>query len=271
VPDAPYLDPSLLIAWRAPGTLQVGLDSPQAIALAGVSDALPALLRRLTGEPAASQVLPLARSLGLEEELCTAVGLLVSAGLVTDGPPRRGHEHAWVEVIGDGPLADRVQAGLRDVGIGRASRVLAASGPGPDVVVVAPHGRRGMTEADSLMAFGTPHLWTHVRDRAAVVGPLVLPGRTGCLRCHDLHRTDADPAWPTLVLAWEQDARGCDDPAVVAVAGALAVRHVVLLLQGLHPATLDAILSERPDGSLRVEPCPQHPGCGCGWGTDDDG
>lgn len=271
MPEAPYLDPSLPIAWRAPGTLQVGLDGQRAVALAGVSQDLPVLLKRLTGQPAAAELLPLARSMGLEDELRSAVALLVTAGLVTDGPPRWGREQAWVEVVGDGPLARRVRAGLRDAGIGRTSRAVSASGPGPDVVVVAPHGRRGLTEADTLMSWGTPHLWSHVRDGTGVVGPLVLPGRTGCLRCHDLHRTDADPAWPTLMLAWEQDARGCDDPAVVAMAGALAVRQVVLLLAGAEPAALDAILIERPDGSVRREPCPQHPGCGCGWGSGPDG
>ena len=33
-----------------------------------------------------------------------------------------------------------------------------------------------------------------------VVGPLVIPGLTSCLRCADLHRRDRDPAWHALAV-----------------------------------------------------------------------
>ena len=43
-----------------------------------------------------------------------------------------------------------------------------------------------------------PLLVTGVWSSRAVIGPLVVPGRTSCLHCADLHRCDRDPAWPVL-------------------------------------------------------------------------
>ena len=43
---------------------------------------------------------------------------------------------------------------------------------------------------------GVPHLVATVRGQTGIVGPLVVPGVTSCLRCADLHRRDADPRWP---------------------------------------------------------------------------
>ena len=45
-----------------------------------------------------------------------------------------------------------------------------------------------------LHAAGIPHLPVRVRDGTGLVGPLVIPGVTSCLRCADLHRSDRDAA-----------------------------------------------------------------------------
>lgn len=45
---------------------------------------------------------------------------------------------------------------------------------------------------------GIAHLPVRVRDGTGLVGPLVIPGVTSCLRCADLHRSDRDPAWPAI-------------------------------------------------------------------------
>ena len=52
--------------------------------------------------------------------------------------------------------------------------------------------------AAELQRRGVPHLVATVRGETGVVGPLVVPGATGCLRCADLHRRDVDPRWPAL-------------------------------------------------------------------------
>ncbi len=43
-----------------------------------------------------------------------------------------------------------------------------------------------------------PHLAVVFDDTGARVGPLVEPGDGPCLRCLDLGRRDADPAWPVI-------------------------------------------------------------------------
>ena len=67
--------------------------------------------------------------------------------------------------------------------------VVVADGPEVDRVIT-----------DHLLRVDQPHLVVRSLGDAAWVGPLVLPGRTSCLRCADLSRRDADPHWP-LVLA----------------------------------------------------------------------
>lgn len=49
-----------------------------------------------------------------------------------------------------------------------------------------------------LMADDVPHLVVIAEDLGATVGPFVVPGRTPCVRCDDLHRLDADRAWAAI-------------------------------------------------------------------------
>jgi hypothetical protein len=97
----------------------------------------------------------------------------------------------------------------------------------------------------------------------------VVPGATSCLRCHDLHRTDADPAWPALALAWEQQAAplaGSSGPAGPLLAAASA-RQALAWLHGGRPASLGSTLEEQPDGRIVRVRWSVHPGCGCGWAS----
>lgn len=146
-----------------------------------------------------------------------------------------------------------------------------APGHRPDLVVLAPAaGPVDPTTATPLRAAGLPHLPLRVVEGRGVVGPLVLPGRTGCLSCQDHTRSDRDPAWPAL--AAQLDAAGDRDPdpgeallsAAVAAAGALAaLEHV----DGGTPAATGASLELRPpDHRWRRRPWPPHPRCGCGGG-----
>lgn len=265
----PYLDPTVAVLWREHDVLQVGLDPDRAVALRGVTSALPGLLERL-GADSSSDVADVARALGTLDELGQVVALLRQAGLVTEGAPGPARARAWIEVVGDGAYAGAVCDGLRAAGVGRVLRSSSPETPSADLVVLAPDTGRGFAAFEVLMSTGTPHLWSHVRDSTAVVGPLVVPGHSSCLRCHDVHRSEADAAWPALALAWEHRARPVTDPATVAAAAALVVRQALAFVAGTPAATLGATLEERPDGQVVREPCPPHPGCGCMWGGPGD-
>ena len=50
------------------------------------------------------------------------------------------------------------------------------------------------------MRAGVAHLAVTAEEAIGIVGPMVRPGQTSCLRCLHLTRSDLDPAWP-LILA----------------------------------------------------------------------
>ncbi len=105
---------------------------------------------------------------------------------------------AHVVVDGWGPLADEVLAQLRRCGVdvrgGRhaadgAELALADRAPLPSAVVIVTEGRSPSWAGAPWQARGIAHLPVVLGETGVVVGPLVLPGRTACLRC-------AGPAWP---------------------------------------------------------------------------
>ncbi|MGW4355977.1 hypothetical protein ACWELJ_28210, partial [Nocardia sp. NPDC004582] len=118
-----------------------------------------------------------------------------------------------------------------------------------------------------LMRHRIPHLQLRIRDGRGIVGPLVLPGETVCLRCADLFRTAAEPAWPQLA-AQLLGRVGCASPAVAALTAALALREIETLARGRAdqpPASLNATLEWDPDTPrLDRRTWPPHPDCGCG-------
>lgn len=139
----------------------------------------------------------------------------------------------------------------------------------PDVAVLADAAVWDPNLTLRLANTWVPHLAVYARDAGAVVGPLVLPGRTSCLRCADLHRADRDPCWPRLA------AQLAATPSAVAltcaqVAAGLAAEQVLALLAGRgetpdEPPAAGATFELDPlHGELVRRRWPAHPGCGCG-------
>jgi hypothetical protein len=132
--------------------------------------------------------------------------------------------------------------------------VLAVDGPVPDERHTALH------------AADTPYLIVSLGIDSGVVGPLVLPGLTSCLRCADLHRRDRDPAWPALAAQLTVQRRyGPASAAVVAtILAGVAAQQVLAYLDGEDPASLDGTLElHLPDWRIRRRSWPPHPECGC--------
>ncbi|MEU3509760.1 TOMM precursor leader peptide-binding protein [Streptomyces longwoodensis] len=161
-----------------------------------------------------------------------------------DRPPRRT----------PGPSADPEPAGFSLV-------VLA---PRDDVAVHAPDP----TAAQPLLASGIPHLYAGVVEATGVVGPLVLPGETGCAGCLQQERVDRDPTWPRLVAQWRsgrrRPVRACDLALATTVAG-LAAAHALAFLDGRGPSSAGARWEvSAPAFQWHARPVWAHPACPCG-------
>lgn len=137
----------------------------------------------------------------------------------------------------------------------------------PDIVVLSPASPSALDDDRARLPPGITHLLAEVRDNVGVVGPLVLPGSSACLRCLDLTRTDRDPAWPALAAQLSSPVRGplpCDGVLAVAVA-AQTCQQVLALLDGRgRPASVGGTLElALPDWRWRRRSWPVHPACGC--------
>jgi bacteriocin biosynthesis cyclodehydratase domain-containing protein len=111
------------------------------------------------------------------------------------------------------------------------------------------------------------HLLIEERDDTVLIGPLVPPEGSPCLRCLDLHRRDRDPAWPTLVaqLATSIDAAPTISTATTLIAVGVAVAQVLAYLDGDDAPTIGASIEVGPPSTLRRRSWAPHPRCDCAY------
>jgi bacteriocin biosynthesis cyclodehydratase domain-containing protein len=281
------LDPAgvgeLLDALRAAGLL-VDLDAADLL----VADAGPAAAARSAAE------LPSAVAPGMTAGALSGWQARRRAMVVVEGATRVGAPLAAVLAAsgvgrvsirdaGTASAGDAVVGGLTAGDEGRPRALAAADAvrranpladlrPPPsevpaDLVVLA----RPWAASDPLVAgihrSGTPHLVATVRGETGVVGPLVVPGVTSCLRCADLHRRDAEPRWPELaaqLTAGEPPPSGATVTCLLT--SAVAALQALAYLDGTStPLALEATVELRPpDLTPRVRRWSPHPDCGCG-------
>jgi len=122
--------------------------------------------------------------------------------------------------------------------------------------------------AADLMRERIPHLAASASEAIGVVGPLVDPARTACLRCLDLSRTDRDPAWP-LILAQLAGARpepqACGAALAMAVAAQATAQALAFIDRpGTATATANGTLElVMPEWQWRRRTWLPHPSCRC--------
>ena len=184
----------------------------------------------------------------------------------------------WVDVVDDGVVRpDDCGVGgleLADIGSGRAlavRRLLERAAPSvrtgpvvtPHLVLLTPPAGTAVPD----VALRDPTLLAQVVDGTGVVGPLVRPRASACLRCVDLHRTDRDPGWPSLAAQLASDApdvTACDAGLALAVA-AQTVREALAFLDGTRPpGSLGGTLElSAADWRWRRRSWQVHPDCPC--------
>ena len=186
---------------------------------------------------------------------------------------------ATVAVNGSGLLADVVVEVLTSAGIGSIVRERSlhsgsrrhrqsAARHACHVVCDAAHPDAA-SDVDSL-ALEIPHLSVSAAAGQAVIGPLVVPGRTSCLRCRDLHLADADPTWSRAAVQWSARKPASVAGGLAYLAGSWAALQVLALVDaGPHHVsvpTLDgALVITLPAAQPTWEARPAHPLCGCRW------
>lgn len=228
--------PALVHLRRPDGRLQVGL-GPRAWLVQG----WPSTRSSAAGEAAAS---------GLVRALAGAGG--TSAGVGASLPPYR--------VVGHGVLAHRVRTHLAVGG--------AESDDGVVVLVSAYAVPVGTARQPDLAA--APVLPVVAQTHRVVIGPWAGLGRGPCLHCLDLHRTDADPAWPALAAALDDPATCPPPPRHTEDVVGLVTALTGLLLGGFRrdgrdePGLAYEVGAQRPHLVLRrwsTHPaCPWHRG-----------
>ncbi len=142
----------------------------------------------------------------------------------------------------------------------------------PDLVVLV--GHQSPADTADLSRLRLPHLAVHASEAIGVVGPLVQPGVTACLRCIDLAKAERDPAWP-LILA-QLAGRSVDPPACDAVLATtvaaqaagqvLAFADQAPLAQATANGTLELVC---PAWQWRRRSWLPHPACTCGSSETD--
>jgi hypothetical protein len=277
------LDPAavaeVLGGLRAAGLL-LDLDAADLLA----SDAGPAAAVRTAAElpgavsPSVGAGWRARRAAVVVVEGATRVGTPLAAVLAASGVGRVSIRDTGITAAGDAVVGG---LGVADEGRPRALaaadavrrvspftdlRPLSSSTPA-DLVVLA----RAWAASDPLVAeihrSGVPHLVATVRGQTGIVGPLVVPGSTSCLRCADLHRRDADPRWPALAAQLTAaDAPPSGATVTCLLTAATAALQVLAYLDGTGtPGTLDATIELRPpDHAPRLRRWTAHPACGCG-------
>jgi hypothetical protein len=296
----PALRAGLLPLWRDDDTVQIGVDPRRAVAIAGMRHAadvislldgsrdrtevvaeagrrgVPAVVseRVLTVLAAAGALIdfpaPLLRS--VPAELRRRLRPVLAAASVAcqdgDGGARlfARRSATTVAVSGAGPVAESLADLLTRSGLA-ARRGLPADSGEVDLLVLV--GHQSPSQTAELLRSARPHLVVTASEGIGVVGPLVWPGSTACLRCLDLTRAERDPAWP-LVLA-QLSCRSVDppacDPVLAAAVAAQSAAIVVAFADGgpLAQAAVNGTLElVAPGWQWRRRSWRPHPACCCG-------
>ncbi len=290
----------MLPLWRDDDTVQIGVDPRRAVAISGMSHASD-VIRLLDGSRDRAGVLAEAGRRGVPAVVAERVlTVLAAAGVLIDYPAqllrsvpadlrRRlrpvlaaaalGSQDAdggarllarrsatTVTVSGAGLVAESLADLLTRSGLA-ARRGQLADGGEADLLVLV--GHQSPSQTTELLRLSRPHLSVTASEGIGVVGPLVRPGSTACLRCLDLTRAERDPAWP-LILA-QLSRRSADPPAcdpvlaaaVAAQAGAVVVAFADggVLAQAAVNGTLELLA---PGWQWRRRSWRPHPACCCG-------
>ncbi len=248
-PVTTRLDARYPLLWRDERTVQFGLEGVVAI---DVDEPWvePLLLRLQAGiRPASFDVV--AHGVGAPRVAARELLSRLRPVLVSDPAPAPPVSIEGVNLSDDRAL-ERMRQAIEDEGIA------VADPDAPDAVaLVLLEGAAAALQLAPYLREDRAHLPVAFEREAAVIGPLVVPGRTPCLSCRDEHETRRDPAWPMLHA--QLVGRSVSISAArIALAARLAAR---VLRTPVEEAGLTVRVS--PDGRLAWRSVRHHEECPC--------
>ncbi|TAL41314.1 MAG: hypothetical protein EPN91_10975 [Salinibacterium sp.] len=248
------LDPRYPLVWRDPSSAQLGIDPPL-VRLDAVTQTQSLMLAALTVGVTEPGLRMIARGRPAER---AALLKRIAPALLAPQPPV-----APVALAGSGPLIDHIANSLAHNGVlvrsAASDSNLADSHPDLAILVhpfVVPPELHGFW-----LRRDVPHLPVVISDRCAVVGPVIEPGVGPCLRCIELHRRDADEAWPAIATQL-LGRMPISSPALTLEVSALASRVALgRLREGAQAAT--SVRIDAATGDREYHEWTHHPDCGC--------
>nr|WP_240393863.1 bacteriocin biosynthesis cyclodehydratase [Corynebacterium lactis] len=219
------LRPEVPILMRPGSRIQFGVEPTRSLVLP-LSDGIApgpvfsALLAAHRGKPLAGELERVRRSASLPELFISEL----SDDLHRAGLTQRSTRRRRITIIGRDGLRTGLYEGLRRIGNGGLTRAMVPGRNATRWLAETDAERIGLVvmtgmEVPSLPLIrvlyhrGIPHLHTHFRDGALIIGPLVAPGDSGkasdvdaregpgaCAMCIEAHRRDADPARELIAL-----------------------------------------------------------------------
>lgn len=246
------LDPRHPMLWRTPSSLQFGVD-PALIRLEEVSETEERLLAALAVGVSRPGLTMLARGNG------TAVDRLLDALAPVMLEPLADRIDL-VAISGTGPIVDALANALEAAGV-HLEQAADGSGARPDLAIlvngfVTPPALHGLW-----LRRDVPHLPLVASDGGVTIGPVVEPGSGPCLLCLELHRRDADPAWPAIATQLLGRTPHIPSPLVLEAA-ATACRIATARFAG-GPGRAVSVRIDAETGRRDYLDWLPHPDCGC--------
>ncbi len=137
--------------------------------------------------------------------------------------------------------------------------------PRPDLAVLAPVGPLDPVLVAELAEAGVPHLPAAALEGFGSVGPLVLPGRTACLRCVEFHRRDRDPgrAMVCARLGGYPAGEAAGGTVLATLVAAYTAGQVLAFVEGRASHLIGSSVDIPPGSRRRKRSWKPHPECGC--------
>lgn len=188
------------LLWRTPHSVQIGVDD--SVVLEHVETGAEQLIAALQAGFPGQVEDRLADAFGIGhaefERVMTTLAPVIERGA---DPLRCGAAApARVAVDGSGPVAETLRRLLEGQLAVELVEAIDSSRPhrSVDLAVVCADYVIAPSRYARWLRDDVAHLPIVLGDRAVRIGPFVTPGDGPCIHCLELHRTDADPAWPAV-------------------------------------------------------------------------